>query len=70
MDGFSCYSFDELANDVEPNITAYRNGFYEITFDIGAGCNYKIDEFTFKSPKSHLCAISPRRLQSVELKVP
>ena len=67
MENFSCYSFDELSNDITPNICAYRNDFYEINFDVGPGCSYKIDEFKFDGPKGHLSIISPKRIQSVEV---
>ncbi len=60
-----CYRFDDLSCTTTPSINAYRNHFYEITFDIASGCNFQVDEFKFSQPKGHLSIISPRRLQSV-----
>lgn len=67
MDDFACFEFSDLHDEIQPNIRAYANNFYEITFDIKSECNFKIDTFSFEGATRQLSVISPHRVQSVEI---
>ena len=64
MDDFIIYSYDDVNDDADFSLKAYRNNYYEMAFELTEGCSYQVDEFQFPLERQRLAIISPGRLQS------
>ena len=63
---FLIYSYENINHDGFAQLSAYRQHYFEINFEITEGCHMKVDQFDLRSAANRITLVSPHRLQTIQ----
>ncbi len=63
---FLIYDYEQVSHEGFAQLSAYRQHYFEITFEITEGCHLKVDQFDLPAAENRLTFLSPHRLLTLQ----